>query len=254
MVRSQLYPLEVNPSTGEPFLRLPAPNDNIIITPPRYEDEPLFGPIINHPEVSIWLEGPPIPYRDEDASFWINIVKPKADTLINDLREEEKRNPDGPLKLVDDCPISHLREVLPDGSDTFIGCIGVHRAQFEEVLDAEERAEKFEENNAKEAGDPTIRWTFGDYLAPSHHRRGIMSAAMKIVLDKWVVPRMGARSMTGYAFAGNRGSRRVFENSGFVWKGTLNNGKVIRGEPKLLEYLEWEYQEPSDQSTDDNLK
>ncbi|KAH7920687.1 hypothetical protein BV22DRAFT_1039546, partial [Leucogyrophana mollusca] len=243
MARSQLYPLEVNPTTGEPFLRLPAPNENIIITPPRLSDELCLAPIINHPKVSVWLEGPPIPYLDEYALPWLKSLIEKTDAVLTELREEEKRNPDGPLKIVGDCPVRHLREVLEDGSDIYIGDLGINRAQLEEVLDKDERAKQVEVNNAKEIGDPTIRWTFGDYLAPSHHRRGIMSAAMKLVLEKWAVPRMGVRFMTGYTFAGNRGSVRVFEKSGFEFKRTLDSGKVVRGEHKILNYLEWTYQE-----------
>ncbi|KAH7914750.1 hypothetical protein BJ138DRAFT_1123244 [Hygrophoropsis aurantiaca] len=239
----QLYPLEVNPTTGEPFLRLPAPNENIIITPPRLSDELLFAPIINHAEVSVWLEGPPIPYLDEYALPWLTLIKEQSDSVLKELREEEQRNPDGPLKLVGGCPVRHLREVLADGSDVYIGDIGINRAQLEEVIDKEERAKKLEENNAKKIGDPTIRWTFGDYLAPTHHRRGIMTAAMKLIIEKWAVPRMGVRFMTGYTFADNRASARVFEKSGFVWKSILENGKVVRGEKKQLNYLEWEYQE-----------
>jgi len=67
-----------------------------------------------------------------------------------------------------------------------------------------------------------------------------MSAAMKFILYSWAIPRMGVRRMTGYTFAGNIGSVRVFERSGFVLKGILDNGKIVRGEHKRLSFLEWE--------------
>ncbi|KAF9229044.1 hypothetical protein BS17DRAFT_688481 [Gyrodon lividus] len=241
MTRNQLYPLGENRQTGEAFLRLPTPNDNIILTPPRLSDEKCLAPIINDPRVSAWLEGPPIPYRDEYAPEWIALIKGQSEGILEELKEEERLNPDGPLKLVGGCPVRHIREVLPDGTDVYLGDIGINRAQLEEVLDPEERKRAVEENNSKPVGDPSIVWTFGDYLAPSHHGRGIMTAAMTTILNGWAIPRMGVRIMTGYTFSENKGSQRVFEKSGFVWKRTLDNGKVVRGERKTLNYLEWRH-------------
>ncbi|KAF9245907.1 GNAT domain-containing protein [Melanogaster broomeanus] len=241
MPHSQLYPLEVNPETGEPFLRLPAPNDNIILTPPRLSDAKCFAPIINDPMVLVWLEGPPIPYLDEHAQEWLALIKGQSDGILKELKEEERLNPGGPLKLVGGCPVRHIREVLPDGTDVYLGDIGIGRAQLEEVVDPEERKRAVEENNGKDVGDPSIVWSFGYCLAPSHHGRGIMSAAMTAILNTWAIPRMGVRMMTGYTFSGNEGSRRVFEKNGFVWKRTLDTGKVVRGERKTLNYLEWRH-------------
>jgi len=61
MVNLQLHPLEVNPKTGEPFLRL-RHHKNIILTPPREVDAEAFIPLLNDPRVSDWLAGPPYPY------------------------------------------------------------------------------------------------------------------------------------------------------------------------------------------------
>ena len=66
-----------------------------------------------------------------------------------------------------------------------------------------------------------------------------MSAAMETILSKWAIPRMGVRCAVGYTFADNGGSRRVFEKNGFQWKGTVDNGKIVRGQRKTLNYLEW---------------
>jgi len=152
---------EVNSRTGEPFFRLPVPNENIIITPPRLSDAPLFGPILNDPRVSQWLEGPPIPYTDEHAAEWIEVITKESKAILAELKEEEASNPDGPPKLVDGCPVRHLREVLPDGTDMYLGDIGIGRAQLEEVLDPVERKKQVEINRSKPRGDPSIIWTFG---------------------------------------------------------------------------------------------
>lgn len=159
--RSQLYPLEINLSTGEPFLRLPAPNENIIITPPRPSDAPLFGPILNDPRVSQWLEAPPLPYKDEHAAEWIEIIMKESKAILDELKEEDASNPDGPPKLVDGCPVRHLREVLPDGTDIYLGDIGIGRAQLQEVIDPVERKKQVDINANKPLGDPSIIWMFG---------------------------------------------------------------------------------------------
>ncbi|KAG9314171.1 hypothetical protein JVU11DRAFT_4957 [Chiua virens] len=205
MPESQLYPLEVNPQTEEPFLR------------------------------------PPIPYRDEHADEWLPPIIKQSGDILAELREEERSHPGGPLKLVGGCPVRYIREVLPDGTDVYLGDIGINRAQMEEVLDPDERKRAVETNNEKAVGDPSIVWAFGDYLTASHHGRGIMSAAMGTILHNWAIPRMGVRRMVGYTFTGNEGSRRVFEKNGFRFERTLENGKVVRGERKTLNYLRWEY-------------
>lgn len=161
MPGSQLHPLETNPQTGEPFLRLPAPNDNVILTAPRMSDAKSLAPIINDPRVSIWLEGPPIPYRDEYAEEWLALIVKQSEDILAELREEDRLNPEGPLKVVGGCPVRHIREVLPDGTDVYLGDIGINRAQMEEVLDPDERKRAVEANNGKAIGDASIVWTFG---------------------------------------------------------------------------------------------
>lgn len=54
-------PLEINPLTREPFLRLRG-HPNIIITPPRLTDVPFIVPALNDEQVYTWLIGPPFPY------------------------------------------------------------------------------------------------------------------------------------------------------------------------------------------------
>ncbi len=56
------------------------------------------------------------------------------------------------------------------------------------------------------------------YLAPSHHRRGIMSAATNAIVHDFLVPYMNAHLITGSYFECNSGSRKVFEKNGFVFQ------------------------------------
>jgi len=235
----QLHSLEVNSQTGEPFLRLPAPHQNIIITPAREGDQSVLLQHLNDPDIHKWLEGPPVPYLSEDANSWIPLIKEQSDAILEYLRKCEEDFPNGPLQFVNDCPVRHLREVKEDGTDILIGDIGFRRGPFEEVLDKVERKRMQEENACKQVGDPTIQFAVGDWLAASHHGRGIMTATMGLLISAWAIPRMGARHVVAHPFAGNIGSVRVFEKNGFTNKGLFDNGKMVRGERKLLTLLEW---------------
>ncbi|KAH7921234.1 hypothetical protein BV22DRAFT_1107315 [Leucogyrophana mollusca] len=225
----------------EPFLRLPTPNQNIVITPPRLIDQNAMVSILNDPRVYHWMETPSIPFLPEHAKQRIEKAKERADALLSDLRDAVRTTSiaDAALTMMDGCPVRSIREVQDDGTQTYIGDIMIRRASFEEVLDGDERLRMIQENDNKVVGDPTIWWSFGFYLAASHHGRGIMSAAMGVILFSWAIPRMGVKRMTGYTFVGNAGSLRVFEKNGFVLRGTLDNGKVVRGEKRLLNHLEW---------------
>jgi len=61
MTNPQLYPLEINAKTKEPFLRL-RKHKNIILTAPRWEDAPYLVSILNDPLVHEELMSVPYPY------------------------------------------------------------------------------------------------------------------------------------------------------------------------------------------------
>ena len=66
-----------------------------------------------------------------------------------------------------------------------------------------------------------------DYLASSHHGKGIMSIAVKTLIREWAVPRMGVRKIRVETFGDNIGSRRVFEKNDFVYEKTIPLTKVL---------------------------
>jgi RimJ/RimL family protein N-acetyltransferase len=78
-----------------------------------------------------------------------------------------------------------------------------------------------------------------DWLAVSHHGRGIMTAAIGLLMTAWGIPRMGVHHVVAHTFVGNIGSNRVFEKNGFVNRGLFDNGKTVRGEKKVMTLLEW---------------
>jgi hypothetical protein len=106
-INPQLHPLEVNRKTGEPFLRLLS-HTNIIITPPRLSDAPLYVPILNDERVIRWLSSPPYPYLlgklgcfyeisavlkyppTEHGEWWVNQAKPQSDKLLTELEDAQR--------------------------------------------------------------------------------------------------------------------------------------------------------------------
>lgn len=196
---------------------------------------------MNDPAIYGWIEGPPIPYLPEHADFWIQLVKRESDATLEYLRKSAEDFPDGPLQFVDANPVRYLREVKENGMDVLIGDVNFRRSPFEEVLNEEERKRLQGDNANKQAGDPTIQYAVGDWLAASHHGRGIMTAAIGLLMTAWGIPRMGVRHVVAHTFAGNIGSNRVFEKNGFVNRGLFDNGKMVRGEKKVMTLLEWKH-------------
>jgi len=50
-----------------------------------------------------------------------------------------------------------------------------------------------------------------------------MTTAVKTLLERWMVPRMGVKKIQVSTRKGNIGSVRVFEKNGFVMIGTVEN-------------------------------
>ena len=154
--------LQVNPTTGEVFLRLPAPHENIIITPPRDSDAADITLILNDPRVYKTLLGPPFPYLPHHAEEWLRVTKERSDKVLEDLREGKT--------VVDGCPVQNIREVQSDGTDLFLGDLSVRRNYWIEVEDVDLREKMTKENTEKPVGDPSIVWTLGGMLQSAVER------------------------------------------------------------------------------------
>lgn len=155
MSRSYLRPLQFNPTTGEPYLRLPSPHTNVIITPPRMSDvDALVGHMNDH-KIRRSLTGPAYPYLTSHAEGWISTVKKASDEVLAELAQEQFN---GQLKFVGGCPVQYIREVADDGTETFIGDLFIHRCGFPHE---DARAALSEENEARPVGDPAIVWCVG---------------------------------------------------------------------------------------------
>ncbi|KAG8744719.1 hypothetical protein FRC11_013333 [Ceratobasidium sp. 423] len=200
-----------DPQTNEPFIPLPAPYSNIRLTPPRLEDADDIMAIMNNLDIVMNFAGPPYPYLREHCDQW----------LQDRVREYESAmvhitNVDADVGFLDSSPLRHIREVGPDGAERFLGDVGLTREDvFCEIQDGEARAAKVNMNVDLPPGDPNIVWTFGDYLRPTHHGRGIMTAAVKTVINSWAIPHMNAYKFWAAAFPENIGSHKVFLKNGF---------------------------------------
>ncbi|KAJ7762383.1 acyl-CoA N-acyltransferase [Mycena maculata] len=232
MDNPQLHPLEVNPKTGEPFLRLLS-HKNIILTPPRLSDGPAMIPLFNDERVYHWLSSPPYPYLPEHTEWWLNQVKPVSDKLLTEL---EAAREDPTPKIVDGCPVCIIREVKEDGTDIFLGSIDLSLAEQPWELEGTGRISQG--TPRRDPRDPDI-WTLGDYLAPSHHRQGIMSDALQTLVHQWGIPRMGVRRMVVTTLAGNKGGVGVFEKNGFKFRKTVDDVLEVRGTMRGVHVLEW---------------
>ncbi|KAF7307465.1 N-acetyltransferase domain-containing protein [Mycena indigotica] len=239
-INHQLHPLEVNPTTGEPFLRLPG-YDNIVLTPPRMSDVEAMVPVFNDERVYQWLTGTPFPYTKANAEWWLgeNAV-PLSQRILAEL---EAARDEPALKMVDSCPVTIIREVLADGSEILVGGIDFTLAQRPFELDGTGWTLELLGQDPKpqrNSANPDI-WTVGYYIVPSHHGRGLMSAAFKTVLEKWGVPRMGMCKMRVSALTGNEGSVKVFRKNGMVLHKTWPEDTVdVRGTRKSgVHVYEW---------------
>jgi len=110
--------------------------------------------------------------RAEDGVKFVESVKKAAEAILQELEGAKDASE---LLLVESCPVRVIREVKEDGSDVFIGDIGVTRCAHGELMglngiDWEKKAMLEGKNNDLPVGDPSIIWSFGGelYIQESH--------------------------------------------------------------------------------------
>jgi RimJ/RimL family protein N-acetyltransferase len=81
--------------------------------------------------------------------------------------------------------------------------------------------------------------SFGFCLSPEYHRKGIMSAALKLLVYELGVKEFGIYKFVGDCFADNFASRKTFEKVGFVFDKEIKDEcrKIDTGEMKDIWYL-----------------
>ena len=172
---SQIYPLQINKHTKEPFLRL-RKHKNIILTPPRWDDAERLVSSANDSRVNEWLTWP-VPYPMgtfsrlcktqlilglvEAANKFLSRIVPAAAKFFEDM---EAFKDDATLKVVGEFPVRAIREVQEDGTDIYIGDINISRCGYGELIDLngvdwENASERKKINDSLEVGDPRILWS-----------------------------------------------------------------------------------------------
>ena len=73
---------------------------------------------------------------------------------------------DATVKVVGEFPVRAIREVQEDGTDLYIGDIGISRCGYGELIslngvDWENASERKRINDSLELGDPRILWAIG---------------------------------------------------------------------------------------------
>jgi hypothetical protein len=163
--------------TQEPYLRLPEPHANIIITPHRpnslHKTSSALAKILNDPRVALRLQRTPFPYSKSDGEEWVKANCKDQQDILSILRKEleepqvsgdifhQKRQP------FDVCPFTCIREVLKTEAeavdpleDILIGDIRLARSGFDEYPEgSQERTEVQKRNEELLAGDGNIEWS-----------------------------------------------------------------------------------------------
>ncbi|OQE04274.1 hypothetical protein PENSOL_c001G03409 [Penicillium solitum] len=230
-----------NPLTKEPYLQLPAPCANIIITPYRehqiVETSAVMTEILNDSRVYSWLVGPPYPFLPEHGVDWVKMKIAENKNILSTLQREFETSQSQPGRSSDDkeepeffdkCPLICIRKVTERDPatgaplrDVLIGEISLTRYSFYELRpDSPELALAQKQNNDLPAGHKDIVW---DYLSPTQQSRGVMSVAVRTVIQDWGIPRMNLHHLKSSFFVGNTGSSRVLEKNNFVEIGTFKD-------------------------------
>ena len=156
-------------SNNSPFIRLPAPHQNIIITPSRYSDGDAVIEVLSDPRVYMNLAGPPFPYGQKEWDDWFAILEKASKDALSEWREVQKTRKEGGegRRWTNGVPVTAIRDVDPvTGEQKFIGSIDATRTNFTFHGAHDENQRKQEENDALEAGNPDIDWGVGCESCP----------------------------------------------------------------------------------------
>jgi RimJ/RimL family protein N-acetyltransferase len=105
-------------------------------------------------------------------------------------------------------PFFVLRERQPSGPDAYVGQVSIGpdpgAARVSPI------------NDQWEAWRSHGMLDMGAALNVAYHRRGVASAAVRVLLEDWAIPQMGATEIHASAYVSNVASVRLWEKHGFV--------------------------------------
>ena len=149
------HPLQVDATTGEPFLRLDPPYSHLVLTPLRHSDAHALISHLNNYNIARTLNGPPYPYLETDAEWFLGNQIPLSDAVLERLRQGS--DPNGvPVRVLRDTSQHSVADAA------MIGDCNVDKNGFAfEVADEQKRERLAKENEARNAGDPDIVYCVG---------------------------------------------------------------------------------------------
>ncbi|GAA5981659.1 hypothetical protein JCM10908_004554 [Rhodotorula pacifica] len=209
----------------EPYLPLPFTNTTatpLILTPQRPTDVPRIVEALTDPAVGMQLIGPPWPFKAEDAHSWGEFLRAQAEEVFRDLRRRadavlaDPNAEKGPVAGRWPIPAPRTHSLRRADTGEWAGDFGVNRWKFEDVVDEKERKRLIDENEAKEVFDPTVIWSYGFYLHPDLHGKGLMSLVLQSMLTTYFDDYLGANEVRGAAFASNPASLKTQERCGLM--------------------------------------
>ena len=160
--------LEFSTQDKEPFLRLPPPLENFILTPPRSSDGESVVASLNDPRVYNYLVGPRYPYRQTDWDEWYPAIVRGCQRSLElycpnaPFREPEVDNQIGEPGDGGQAPVRVIREIDPTtGRQTFVGDMVLRKCGFVDVLDENERQRLKNENDSWPTADKKIIYDIG---------------------------------------------------------------------------------------------
>ncbi|GAA5901507.1 hypothetical protein JCM6882_006299 [Rhodosporidiobolus microsporus] len=220
----------------EPYLPLSLPPTSpfpLVLTPTRLShDVPSKVSALNHPAVAFSLVGPPYPYTVDLARDWNAARKAQAEEYfarVGELAARALEAHEGDVEAAAEA-VKGAGELprgwLPDGlpftdlrrQDTgeWVGDLSTMRWTFEDVADDEERERLHKENLAREVGDPELAWSFGFFLSPTFHGKGLMHLALSAMFGTFLRSFLRCERIHGAAMAHNVASIRTQEKNGLV--------------------------------------
>ncbi|BGP24526.1 hypothetical protein JCM10295v2_003444 [Rhodotorula toruloides] len=229
----------------EPYFPLPTHTNSppLMVTPYRPTDIPSVMRTLNDPQVAYQLVGPPYPYSETDAHGWSEMRRIEAEKVFNEVlgpkAEQALKGEKVDNWVVGDWPLGNVRRA---DTGEWVGDFGLCRWAFEDVPDADERKKLIDENAAKEAGDPTLAWSYGFFLDPTYHGKGLMAHLLRSLVEGYYVPYLRAKRIYGAAFATNPASLKTQERCGFVRKSSFTEDVIASrgGGKKEVITLEWQ--------------
>ncbi|EJU02583.1 hypothetical protein DACRYDRAFT_21644 [Dacryopinax primogenitus] len=198
---------------GEPYLRFQSNDEEFCLTPVRNVDVEAIVPILNDPAVYTHLLTP-YPYTKEHAEVLVNDQVQKYE-LDRQFFTGDERQPISTGKIFDYNPMLAIRQQCSDGSQQFLGILGMWRSMFLYEAVEHRKLELKTQNEAKAAGDPSIIYSVAYYLDPAVHGKGIMTAALHKMIHSWAIPHIDVHEITVGIIEDNWASRKVLDKLGF---------------------------------------